>query len=176
MKTLLIPTLLLAVGLSLTALTGCGNDQTAPSTTNAQTVATEGTLSPEQLTNGVGPITEVTLGELDAALAAKGDEVFTTKCSACHKLDQRYVGPELGTVLSRRTPAYIMNMMLNPEGMLKEHPAAKELLAQFMTQMPNQHLTQDDARAVLEYLRAHQTDADEAGEDAGEHSETAETE
>lgn len=175
MKTHDTTSLLLTGGLMLAVLVGCGSDQATPgaSDANAQTVSAEGTLTPEQLTNGIGPITELELGAVDAALATKGGEVFAVKCSACHKLDQRYVGPELGTVLSRRTPAYIMNMMLNPEQMLKEHPTAKELLGQFMTPMPNQHLTQDDAHAVLEYLRANQTEAEEADED-GETAKEAE--
>jgi hypothetical protein len=81
-------------------------------------------------------------------------------------MEDRYVGPALGTVLSKRTPVYVMNMMLNPEEMVKKHPEAQAMLAQFMTPMPNQNLTEDDARAVLEYLRDHQEEAeDEETED-----------
>jgi hypothetical protein len=46
-----------------------------------------------------------------------------------------------------------MNMILNPEGMLAEHPEARAMLAQFAVPMANQNLTEDQARAVLEYLR-----------------------
>ncbi|RMH60760.1 MAG: cytochrome c [Bacteroidetes bacterium] len=97
--------------------------------------------------------------EIDAALAAQGEAVFNMKCAACHKMDQRYVGPPLGDVLARRSPAYVMNMMLNPEEMLQKHPAARELLAQYMTPMPNQTLTHDEARAILEFLRTQQPGA-----------------
>ncbi len=86
-------------------------------------------------------------------MAEKGGEIFNTKCAACHKFDQRYVGPPLGDILERRTPAFIMNMMLNPAAMVEKHPEMKKLLAQFMTPMPNQNLSEDDARAVLEYFR-----------------------
>ena len=105
------------------------------------------------MTNGIGPVKELTVGPIDEAVAAKGEALFTVKCSACHKMDKRYVGPALGDVTARRAPAYIMNMILNPEGMIQNHPEAKALLAQFMTPMANQHLTQEEARAVLEYLR-----------------------
>ncbi|MER3406796.1 MAG: cytochrome C [Chloroflexota bacterium] len=111
-------------------------------------------LTPFELTNGIGPITrEVTVGPLDHALAERGKTLFETKCSACHKMAERYVGPALGRVTERRSPAYIMNMILNPEGMYTRHPVAKQLLAEYLTQMPNLGVTQDEARAVLEYLR-----------------------
>jgi cytochrome c len=116
--------------------------------------ADEEQLSAFQLEHGIGPIKEkMELGPLDAALATKGKEVFETKCSMCHKMDSTYVGPSLGEVTARRTPAYVMNMILNPQEMVEHHPVAKQLLAERMTFMPNQQLTQDDARAVLEYLR-----------------------
>ena len=93
------------------------------------------------------------------------------KCAACLKLEERYVGPPLGTVLSNRTPAYVMNMILNPDEMVKNHPEAKAMLAQFLTPMPNQNLTEDEARAVLEYLRDHQEEEgeDEEAEDSEDH-------
>jgi hypothetical protein len=37
--------------------------------------------------------------------------------------------------------------------MVQQDPTAKELLAEFMTPMPNQNLTEEEARAVLEYFR-----------------------
>ena len=46
-----------------------------------------------------------------------------------------------------------MNMVLNPQEMVERHPVAKKLLAEHMTSMPNQGLTPDEARQVVEYLR-----------------------
>ena len=43
--------------------------------------------------------------------------------------------------------------MLNPQEMIDRHPVVKQLLAEHLTFMPNQGLTQDQARQVLEYLR-----------------------
>lgn len=114
---------------------------------------TESGLTQEQLEKGIGPVSEVSLGQIEEDLAEQGEETFKTKCSACHKMDERYVGPALGRVLEQRTPEYVMNMILNPEEMLQKHPEARALLAQFMTPMPNQQLTREEARAVLEYLR-----------------------
>jgi hypothetical protein len=58
-----------------------------------------------------------------------------------------------------------MNMILNPAEMVEKHPEARKLLAEFMTPMPDQNLTQDDARAVLEYLRSLTASTDESMED-----------
>lgn len=111
-------------------------------------------LTAFQQEHGIGPITEpVTLGAYDATLAATGKAVFTVKCTACHKKEERYVGPALAGVTERRTAAYIMNMILNPQEMYERHPVAKGLLAEYLTYMPNQGLTRDEARAVVEYLR-----------------------
>ena len=111
-------------------------------------------LTPFQQEHGIGPITEpITLGAVNEELAEEGEEVFVTMCSACHKMAEKYVGPALGDVTTRRSPAYVMNMILNPQEMVERHPVAKQLLAEHMTFMPNQGLTQEQARQVLEYLR-----------------------
>ena len=103
---------------------------------------------------GIGPIKdEVKLGPIDKNLVVKGEQTFTTKCSACHKLDVRLVGPPLKDVTKRRRPEWIMNMMLNPQQMTMENPTAKELFATYLVQMTFQDITSDDARAILEYFR-----------------------
>lgn len=108
--------------------------------------------SPEQ-DKGIGPIHEVHLGPIDPILAAKGKALFAAKCSACHKLDDRYAGPPLRTITKRRTPEFILNMILNPSEMTQKDPVAQQLLAEYLTAMTPQNLSEDDARAVLEYLR-----------------------
>ena len=138
--------------------------QSPPAQESATTSSDE--ISAEQLEKGIGPITQVQLAEdVDDALARTGEQVFQAKCSACHKLHERYIGPPLFDVTSRRAPEYIMNMILNPTEMLQKHPTAKELLAQYnFTPMADQNLTETEARAILEYLR-------EAGEEAAEETE-----
>lgn len=111
-------------------------------------------LTPFQLEHGIGPVTEeVKLEAIDQAKAEAGRVLFESKCSACHKLADKYVGPPLGDATLRRSPTYLMNMMLNPDGMYAKHPTARQLLAEYMTQMPNLGLTQDQAREIVEYLR-----------------------
>ena len=47
-----------------------------------------------------------------------------------------------------------MNMILNPEKMVKEDPLAKDLLKEYNgSPMVSQNVTKDEARALLEYFR-----------------------
>ena len=108
------------------------------------------------LTNkGLGPIKSLTLNdEIDQAMATKGAEVFKKMCTACHRSDKKFIGPAPTGILERRTPEWVMNMILNPEEMVKNDPLAKELLMEFNgSPMANQNLTEEEARSVLEYFR-----------------------
>ena len=108
------------------------------------------------LTNkGVGPIKSLSLpAEIDQAMATKGADVFKKMCTACHKVGKKFIGPAPNGITKRRTPEWIMNMILDPEGMVKNDPLAKSLLIEFNgAPMANQNLSEEDARAVLEYFR-----------------------
>ena len=104
---------------------------------------------------GVGPIKQIELSEeIDQALATQGEEVYNQMCTACHKVDKRFIGPAPMGILERRSPEWIMNMILNPEVMVQEDPLAQDLLAEFNgSPMANQGLTEEQARAILEYFR-----------------------
>ncbi len=104
------------------------------------------------LSKGVGPIQNLELDAIEETLVAKGEKIFSGTCSACHKLDTRYVGPAIRGVTKRRSPEWIMNMILNPLEMTQKDDTAKALLGLYMTQM-SVIATQEDARAVLEYFR-----------------------
>ncbi|MEP5340137.1 MAG: cytochrome c [Algibacter sp.] len=108
------------------------------------------------LTNkGIGSIKSVTLGaEIDQTMVTHGADVYKKMCTACHRIDKKFIGPAPTDILERRTPEWVMNMILNPEQMTKEDPLAKELLMEFNgAPMANQGLSEEDARAVLEYFR-----------------------
>ena len=125
----------------------------AKSTTSAET-ASEGV--PVDLDNkGVGPITSVTFPEeIDTEMAARGEAKYNAICTACHLPNQRMIGPALAGVYERRSPEWVMNMILNPDGMLREDPIAMALLKEYNNAiMLNQNLSQEEARDVAEYLR-----------------------
>jgi mono/diheme cytochrome c family protein len=159
---------------ALLASAACGGEAPpadAPSGTpaaSAPAAASAGAeLTAVELEQGLGPIRDLQLGPVDDALAKEGETAFTTKCSACHKLAERYVGPELGQVLSRRRPEFVMNQILNSNEMVQRHPVVKELLAQYYTPMPVQVTDQAEARAILEYLRSAQTGAPSSSSGSG---------
>lgn len=121
---------------------------------SSKNVVSEQTAELDSMSNkGIGPVQTVTLGEINAELVKKGEELFNGKCSACHKMDSKVVGPPLAGVTKRRTPEWIMNMILNPNEMTQQDPIAKRLLGQYATAMANQSLTEEEARAILEYFR-----------------------
>lgn len=111
---------------------------------------------PIDLSNkGVGPISSLAFNdEIDRELAAKGEAKFNTICVTCHMVDQRMIGPAMKGIYERRSPEWVMNMILNPSEMLKEDPIAKALLEEYDNAiMLDQNLTEEEARAVAEYLR-----------------------
>lgn len=104
---------------------------------------------------GVGPIKNMELPEtIDQAMVATGAGLFKIKCTACHKANKKFIGPSPVGVLERRSAEWIMNMILDPEGMVKNDPIAKQLLIEHNgSPMANQSLTEEEARAILEYFR-----------------------
>ncbi|VAV83100.1 Multicopper oxidase [hydrothermal vent metagenome] len=163
MKTLKILTLVLTL---LILSCGGGEEKKESSKVKLKTQTTEKKTAVKKtttkasetidLTNkGVGPIKSVTLGaEIDQAMAAKGAEIYKKMCTACHKPTKKFIGPAPIGVLSRRTPEWIMNMILDPEDMVAKDPLAKKLLMEFNgSPMANQNLSEEEARAVLEYFR-----------------------
>ena len=147
-----------ALLLPMLAAAGCGERQAEQPASGAEAegaaaAADASGLTAEELENGIGPVREVELGPLDPALAAQGEQEFTNMCSSCHHLGDRYVGPPLAGVLQRRTPEFVMNMILNPQEMVDRHPGVKAMLGEYYTPMPNLGLDETRARAIVEYLR-----------------------
>jgi len=128
------------------------NMQTQSSSASKQTEAKSKYEFPDD--NGIGPIKEVKLGSINKSLVEKGEKIFKTKCVACHQLDTRLVGPPLRNVTKKNTPEFIMNYLLNTTDMQKKDPIMKKLVDEYKVIMPDQQLTKDDAREILEYLRS----------------------
>ena len=138
------------------AMVSCGGDKPkkdAPAGKEKKIEVAPEAVDP--MTNkGIGPITSLTLGDIDNTMVAEGEVIFKAKCTACHKISKKFVGPALKGVTQRRSPEWIMNMTLNPEEMIQKDPIAKQLLADANgAPMANQNLTEEEARALLEYFR-----------------------
>ncbi len=121
----------------------------------SQTVKAPATENTDPMKNkGIGPVTNLTLTEIDQDMVAEGKTIFENMCTACHKADKKFIGPSPKDILDRRTPEWVMNMILNPEEMVEKDPIAKQLLIEHNgAPMANQNLTEDQARKVLEYFR-----------------------
>jgi cytochrome c553 len=104
---------------------------------------------------GVGPFTSVSFDdEINTEMASAGQAKFQAICTACHMAEQRMIGPALKGVYDRRSPEWVMNMIINPDGMLKKDPIAKALLKEHNNAiMLNQNLSEEETRNVAEYLR-----------------------
>jgi mono/diheme cytochrome c family protein len=97
---------------------------------------------------------EVTLNSpLNAEWVANGQKIYDTKCLSCHKLtDEKLVGPGWKGVTTRREPVWILNMITNVDMMLEKDAEAQKLLEQCLVRMPNQNVTDQEARELLEFM------------------------
>jgi cytochrome c551/c552 len=92
---------------------------------------------------------------LNAQWVTQGKGIYSLKCQACHKLtDEKLVGPGWKGVTQRRKPEWIVNMITNVDMMLEQDSVAQRLLEECLVRMPNQNLSKDEARAVLEFQRS----------------------
>jgi cytochrome c5 len=104
---------------------------------------------------GEGKFTKVDVGAtLDAALATGGEKTYGVKCSSCHKLsDEKLVGPGWKGVTSRHSAEWIMNFSTNTDAMLNKDPKAQAQLEICLVRMPNQNLSDEEARGLYEFMR-----------------------
>ncbi|ULQ56802.1 cytochrome c [Flavihumibacter rivuli] len=134
----------------------CGGADTAKEENkDATQPAAEQAATPSSPEKGIGKFSAIELGDkLDAAMATKGEQVYDVKCAACHKLtDEKLVGPGWKGVTQRNKPEWIMNFVTNVDEMLDKDPKAQAQLEICMVRMPNQSLSDDDARHILEFMR-----------------------
>ncbi len=100
-------------------------------------------------------VTEIALtNPLNMEWVDAGTKIYDTKCLSCHKLtDEKLVGPGWKGVTKKRKPEWIINMITNVDMMLEEDEEAQKLLEQCLVRMPNQNVSNDEARQILEFMR-----------------------
>ncbi len=155
-KFLVIPSFLLL-------LTACGGSdqkpaEATPSNEAAETQTPAADPAAEAAADnakGFGKFTNVELKTpLDQAMANNGEQVYKMKCASCHRLDEKkLVGPGYKGVTSRRSPEWIMNFVTNVDENLDKDPQAMAMLEECLVRMPNQNLSDSEARDVLEFMR-----------------------
>ena len=148
--------ILLFMGTFIAACGGNSDTNTATSETSSsgskKTETGNPSYDPER---GEGKFTTVDVGEtLDVPKAAAGEKVYGVKCSSCHKLtSEKLVGPGWTGVTDRHSAVWIMNFTTNTDVMLNKDPKAQAQLEICLVRMPNQNLSDDDARNLYEFMR-----------------------
>jgi hypothetical protein len=144
----------------ITIVAACGGNTTPESgsidstDTNSQSAGESSDVAKYDPKRGEGKFKDVEIGSIDAAKVESGSAVFQVKCAPCHKLtDERLVGPGWAGVTERHTPEWIMNFITNPDAMIDQDPKLQAQLELCLVRMPNQSLSDDDARNLLEFMR-----------------------
>ncbi len=147
MKWFAYPILLLAAaGL----LAGCGGKSADNASSSGASAGAGGVAAVSKYDSG--PRAADT--PIDESKVEQGKALFQSKgCSACHAFGRRISGPDLAGVTHRLTADWMEQQILHPEIMTKTDPISHQLFATYALQMPNQGLTPDEARAVIEYFK-----------------------
>lgn len=145
------------IGILGCAIVSCGGGKPAEQTaaTPATTETTANGNPSYDPNRGEGKFKDVEVGAtLDAAIAEVGSKAYDVKCSSCHKLtDEKLVGPGWAGVSKRRTPTWLMNFITNTDEMINKDPEAQAQLEICLVRMPNQSLSDEEARGLLEFMR-----------------------
>ncbi len=137
-----------AVLMLLAMAAGCGGGEGAPAQTGGEEAG-------EMATAEMAAPMEAPTGAVNAELAGQGESLFQTKgCVGCHTVGGgKLTGPDLEGVTDRRSYEWFTAMVLKPDSMLQNDEAAKQMLAEYMTPMVYMGTTEQEARAIFEYLR-----------------------
>jgi cytochrome c551/c552 len=129
-----------------------GNKSDEGTSTTEQALSANPSYDPKR---GEGKFQHVDVSpSLNTTMADEGNKVYSLKCAACHKLtNEKLVGPGWQGVTQRHTAEWIMNFATNTDEMITKDPVAQAQLEICLVRMPNQNLSDDDARNVYEFMR-----------------------
>lgn len=135
----------------------CSSDTQMKKPDNKMTSGNKDTVVISQGVNskGIGRFKEIKLTHpLDEKMITSGEIIYNAKCFACHKLtNEKLVGPGWKGVTDRRAPEWIMNFITNTQVMLDKDLLAQSEMVTCVVRMPNQDLTDEQARQMLEFMR-----------------------
>jgi mono/diheme cytochrome c family protein len=95
-------------------------------------------------------------GEELAKLAEQGEHIFQEKCVSCHTVGEgdRPTGPDLAGVTERRDRQWLIQIIRHPDEVLDSgDPAAAEMLEKYKLRMPDLDVSEEEAEALLAYLK-----------------------
>ena len=90
-----------------------------------------------------------------SAAAARGERTFAEGgCNGCHVIGKVSSGPDLTGVLQRHENAekWVSDFILHPEKMYEE-PYVKSMIDYFKLRMPNQNMSKEETKDIIEYLK-----------------------
>lgn len=85
--------------------------------------------------------------------ANRGEKAYLRGgCNGCHVIGQVSSGPDLTGSVTRKGEKWVYEFTLNPETKFDE-PYTKALIEYFNLRMPNQHMTPEETKDIVEYMK-----------------------
>ncbi len=85
--------------------------------------------------------------------AARGEKAYLRGgCNGCHVIGQVSSGPDLTGAIARKGEQWVYDFTMNPEHKYNE-PYVKAMTQYFKLRMPNQHMSEQEGKDIVEYMK-----------------------
>ncbi|WP_278748126.1 Sec-dependent nitrous-oxide reductase [Parasutterella excrementihominis] len=92
--------------------------------------------------------------------AGRGEKAYLRGgCNGCHVIGQVSSGPDLTGSLKRKGEQWVYEFTMDPESKFNE-PYTKGIIHYFNLRMPNQHMTSEETKDIVEYMKWIDNNAD----------------
>lgn len=92
--------------------------------------------------------------------AGRGEKAYLRGgCNGCHVIGQVSSGPDLTGSLKRKGEQWVYEFTMDPESKFNE-PYTKGMIHYFNLRMPNQHMTSEGTKDIVEYMKWIDNNAD----------------
>lgn len=92
--------------------------------------------------------------------AGRGEKAYLRGgCNGCHVIGQVSSGPDLTGSLKRKGEQWVYEFTMDPESKFNE-PYTKGMIHYFNLRMPNQHMTPEETKDIVEYMKWIDNNAD----------------
>lgn len=87
-------------------------------------------------------------------IAQDGADLFKQNCSACHKLGERLVGPDLTGISNKRSEEWLLKFIKSSQSLIKSGDADAVAIYEEYNKimMTDQNLSDDQIRSILSYI------------------------
>lgn len=92
--------------------------------------------------------------------AGRGEKAYLRGgCNGCHVIGQVSSGPDLTGSLKRKGEQWVYEFTMDPESKFND-PYTKGMIHYFNLRMPNQHMTSEETKDIVEYMKWIDNNAD----------------